>query len=282
MIAFLGTGLLGANFTKALLARGEKVQVWNRTAEKAKALEAAGAISFSNPADAVKGAMRVHLTLSDDAAVDSVLEQAAAGFSAGAIIMDHTTTSVEGAIQRTKIWAERGLTYVHAPVFMAPVNALESTGFMLISGNQDIAQKVSPWLSAMTGKLLNFGDKTGKAAGIKLLGNLFLLTLTGGLSDMLALAKAMDISGNDISTLFETFNPGAAAPARLKRLMHADYDNPSWELQMARKDARLMMEAAAKGNKTLHLVPVIAGEMDRFLQKGNAHKDWSVIASDNL
>ena len=41
------------------------------------------------------------------------------------------------------------------------------------------------------------------------------------------------------------------APARLKRILAADYDNPSWELQMARKDARLMMEEAARRNKQL-------------------------------
>ncbi|ULQ52240.1 NAD(P)-dependent oxidoreductase [Flavihumibacter fluvii] len=282
MIAFLGTGLLGANFTKALLAKGENVQVWNRTADKAKALEAAGAKAFDNAADAVKGAIRIHITLSDDAVVDAVLEQAAAGLEPGAFILDHTTTSAEGAILRTKKWAEKGFTYVHAPVFMGPVNALDSSGFMLISENEEITKKVSPWLSAMTGKLLSFGNTTGKAAGIKLIGNLFLLTLTGGLSDMLALAKSLNISGNEISTLFESFNPGAAAPSRLKRLMQADYDNPSWELQMARKDARLMMEAAAKGNNSLVLVPQIAKEMDRFLAKDFAHKDWSIIVSENL
>ena len=43
MIAFLGTGLLGANFTRALLKKGEKVNVWNRTADKARSLEDYGA-----------------------------------------------------------------------------------------------------------------------------------------------------------------------------------------------------------------------------------------------
>jgi len=62
MVAFLGTGLLGANFSRALLKRGEKVHVWNRTAEKAKALESEGAKAFDNVADAVKGADRIHLT----------------------------------------------------------------------------------------------------------------------------------------------------------------------------------------------------------------------------
>ena len=70
MIAFLGTGLLGANFVKALRKKGKPVQVWNRTAAKAKALEADGAVAFDDPAGAVKGASRIHLTLSDDQAVD--------------------------------------------------------------------------------------------------------------------------------------------------------------------------------------------------------------------
>jgi 3-hydroxyisobutyrate dehydrogenase len=282
MIAFLGTGLLGANFTKALLAKGEKVQVWNRTAEKASALEPFGARAFGSVSEAVKGAERIHLTLSDDAAVDAVLEQAAPGLKAGAIIIDHTTTSADGAILRTKNWAAKGFTYVHAPVFMAPVNALESSGFMLISENEAITQKINNWISPMTGKVLHFGDSTGKAAGIKLLGNLFLLTITGGLSDMLGLARALGISGEDISTLFDAFNPGASVPARLKRVMNGNYDNPSWELQMARKDARLMMEGAATGNKSLILVPQIAEKMDSFIAKGFAQKDWSIIVSDNL
>ena len=281
-IAFLGTGLLGANFTKALLAKGESLQVWNRTAGKARALEAFGARVFEHPADAVKGAERIHITLSDDASVDAVLAQAATGMGPGTILFDHTTTSREGAIARTHDWAAKGMVYIHAPVFMGPSNALDSSGFMLISEDAALTRRVSPWLSAMTGKLLDLGNQPGKAAGVKLLGNLFLLTLTGGLSDMLSLAKSMDLSSQDIATLFESFNPGAAAPGRLKRLVAANYDEPSWELQMARKDARLMMEAAAKSGRPLVLVPQIAGEMDRFLEKGFAHKDWSIIVSENL
>lgn len=282
MITFIGIGLLGSNFTKALLKKGETVQVWNRSADKAKALEADGAKAFENIVDAVKGVNRVHITLSDDAVVNAVLEQASAGFSPGTIILDHTTTSVEGAVQRTREWAAKGITYVHVPVFMGPANALEGTGVMLISGDQEVAKQVIPWITTMTGKVLNLGDRTGQAAGIKLLGNMFLLTLTGGFTDMLAMAKAMDIPGKAIESLFAEWNVGATAPARLKRILSADYDNPSWELQMARKDARLMMEEAAKGKKELIIIPGIAKEMDKWVENGFAEKDWSIIASANL
>src|ERR1700753_4287647 len=190
MKAFLGTGLLGANFVKDMIQHGEEVQVWNRTAEKAKALEKDGAKAFDEVSEAVKGADVIHLTLKDDATVDEVLKKAAKGFTKGAIIIDHTTTSAKGAIKRTKKWKEKGYTYLHAPVFMGPPNALESTGYMLVSGDQQVIKKVQPQLKKMTGKLLNFCSEEGKAASIKLTGNLFLLTLTAGISDTLAFAKA--------------------------------------------------------------------------------------------
>jgi 3-hydroxyisobutyrate dehydrogenase len=282
MIAYLGTGLLGANFVRALLRNGQQVQVWNRTTEKARALEPAGARVFEDVADAVRGASRIHLTLSDDAAVDAVLEAARPGFAEGVIIVDHTTTSAAGAVQRTAYWHEQGFTYLHAPVFMGPQNALDSTGFMLVSGDAAVIEKLQPELSAMTGTVLEFGPEPGRAAGIKLLGNGFLMFLTAGLSDVLALAQAMGIPASDFTTLLEAWNPGAMAPARLKRMLAADYDNPSWELSMARKDARLMIGAAAAGGKTLATLPAIATEMDRHIAAGDGSKDWTVFAKDNV
>jgi 3-hydroxyisobutyrate dehydrogenase len=275
-------GLLGSNFVKAMLRKGQQVQVWNRTASKAKALEAAGAKAFDEVAEAVKGTERIHLTLSDDAAVDEILEKASAGFAPGVLIIDHTTTSAAGAVRRTKAWKERGCTYLHAPVFMGPQNALDGTGYMLVSGDQELIQNIEPVLSQMTGRLLNLGTEPGSAAGIKLLGKSFLLFLTAVLSDVLALAKAMNIPASDFAALLDIWNPGAMVPARLKRMIAADYDNPSWELNMARKDARLMMEAAESGGKTLATLPAIAAEMDRWIAQGQAHKDWTVIAKDNV
>ena len=244
MKAFLGMGLLGSNFVRAMLHKGQQVNVWNRTTSKAKALEANGAKAFNDIKDAVKDADTIHLTLKDDDTVNEVLAMALPALRPGAMIIDHTTTSPKGAVERTKAWKERGFTYLHAPVFMGPKNALESTGYMLVSGDQAVIGKVESELSAMTGKLINLGPKEGKAAGIKLTGNLFLITLTAGLSDALALAKAEGISAADVAELFNQWNPGASIPARLKFITAGDFSRPSWELNMARKDAGLMMAAA--------------------------------------
>ncbi|RZL13301.1 MAG: NAD(P)-dependent oxidoreductase, partial [Pedobacter sp.] len=152
MKAFLGMGLLGSNFVKAMLKQGEEVQIWNRTYAKAEALQSDGAKAFENVEDAVKGAEVIHITLKDDDAVDQVLAAAKAGLKPGVIIIDHTTTSAEGAVERTKSWKEEGFQYIHAPVFMGPSNALDSSGNMLISGDQELIEKLRPELSKLVSK----------------------------------------------------------------------------------------------------------------------------------
>lgn len=280
MKAFLGMGLLGANFVRAMLAKGDQVQVWSRTASKAAELEKFGAKAFQNITEAVAGADFVHLTLVDDTTVDEVLEAARPGLKPGAVIVDHTTTSVPGAIDRTRQWKQLGFEYQHAPVFMGPPNALESTGVMLVSGDQGLIGRLEPHLSKMTGKLLNFGTEPGRAAGMKLLGNLFLVTFTAGIGDMLGLAKALRIPVSDISSLMDAWNPGAMVPARLKRVATGDFAQPSWTLSMARKDTRLMLEGAERGGVDLTVIPAIATQMDHWIEEGHGNDDWTVIAKD--
>lgn len=272
-------GLLGSNFVRAMIDKGGNVNVWNRTASKATALEQYGAKAFASPAEAVKDADIIHLTLKDDATVDEVLLQAQPGLKPGATIIDHTTTSAPGAIHRTKAWKEKGFTYLHAPVFMGPQNALEGTGYMLVSGDQSVISRLEPVLSKMTGKLMNFGPEEGRAAGMKLIGNCFLVAFTTGIADTLALARSLDIPMGDINTLFDSWNPAAVLNARLKRMTSGSYDKPSWELNMARKDTGLFIQAAESRNIPLAVMPAIAAEMDRWISKGHGNEDWTVIGS---
>lgn len=278
MITFLGTGLLGGSFVRALRRRGEPVQVWNRSPEKARALAACGALPCADPEAAVRGATRVHLALSDDAAVDEVLERARPGLAPGAALVDHTTTSPAGTAARAARWAERGVAFLHAPVFMGPANALEGSGLMLASGDRARFDALAPALAPMTGKLAWMGEAPERAAGLKLLGNLFLMALTTGLVDALALAKALAIPPAEAARLFDLFTPGATVQARLQRILAGDHTHPSWELAMARKDARLMLDAAGAGGVALTLLPAIAAAMDRVLAEGHAHSDWTVLA----
>ncbi|MEO6774906.1 MAG: NAD(P)-binding domain-containing protein [Kofleriaceae bacterium] len=278
MIAVLGTGLLGSNFARALIAKGETVHVWNRTFARAQALEVEGAKAFAEAAQAVAGAARVHVVVSDDAAVDGVL--AAACCAAGTLVIDHSTTSTAGAKART---ARADLTYVHAPVFMGPQNARDATGIMLISGDRARIERVTPMLSTMTGTLIDLGERVDAAAAFKLMGNTFLMGFTAAIGDLIGLGKALGFSAAEAITLFEHFNPGAMIGARAKRIASGDFTRPSWELAMARKDARLVQEEVERAHVAhagLVLVPAITARMDEMIGRGHSHDDWTVIAKD--
>ena len=127
-IAFFGTGLMGSGFVRRARANALEVNVWNRSPAKARALTELGARAFDDPAAALGGVERIHLSLADDASVDAVLEPIAAAIPASTWIVDHTTTAVRPTAERVARWNARGRTFVHAPVFMAPANAPKAPG----------------------------------------------------------------------------------------------------------------------------------------------------------
>lgn len=282
MIAFYGMGLLGSNFVQALRERAEEVTVWSRTPENAEALAETGARVAPDPAAAARGAERVHITLSDDVAVDDVLERARPGFEAGVLLVDHTTTSAHATAARAARWKERGVAFLHAPVFMGPDNARTATGIMLVSGDPAIVARAKPALEKMTGALVDVGPKPEMAASMKLLGNLFLMFLQSGFVEMLTLAKALGVSPEQAASLFDCFNPGAQARPRIDRMITANWAQPLWQLAMARKDVRLMLDDAARAEIQLHVLPAIAARMDEVIAQGHGNDDWSVLAKDAL
>jgi 3-hydroxyisobutyrate dehydrogenase len=277
-IAFFGTGLMGAGFVRRLLAQGHEVNVWNRSPAKAKALEAEGAKAFADAAAALAGAERIHLSLSDDASVDAVLEPLAAQIAATTWIVDHTTTAVTPTAERVARWKARGRSFVHVPVFMAPANAADGTGLMLMSGSPAMHEALAPVLQQMTGKLLYLGPAPERAAAFKLFGNMTLIGLMGVLGDVNRLAHSVGISTSDAFSLFEHFNPGQMLPARAARIATADVTKPSFEMTMARKDVRLMIEQAERGGLPLMVMPGVAAMFDAAIARGEGALD-SVAAA---
>jgi 3-hydroxyisobutyrate dehydrogenase len=279
-IAFLGTGLMGSGFVRRLRSYGHEVRVWNRSAAKAHALEAYGARAFDGAAAAVAGADRIHLSLSDDAAVDAVLEPLAGAIPPATWIVDHTTTAVRPTAERVARWNARGRVFVHAPVFMGPANALEGTGLMLVSGEKSRHDALLPALQQMTGQVVHVGEQAERAAAFKLFGNLTLIGIIGVLGDVNRLAHAVGIPTHEAYSLFKHFNPGQTLPARAARIEAADVHSPSFELAMARKDVRLMIEEAQRGGVDLLVMPAVAAMFDAAIARGQGALD--VVAAARL
>lgn len=275
-IAFLGTGLLGAAFVEAALGRGESVTVWNRSAAKAEALKPFGARVAATPADAVAGAERVHLVLQDDPSVEAVIAALRPGLGAQAIIVDHTTTHPEKTAERLARLNAEGVAYLHCPVFIGPVAARKSEGIILASGPQALFERVKPALERMATRVEYFGERGDLAAAYKLIGNCMLLSITGVVADAFAVGAGVGIGPADAMKLLEFFNPAGVIAGRGKKMAAGDY-SATFELTMARKDIRLMIETA--GDQPLATLPGLAARMDAMIAAGRGQDDIGVIAA---
>ena len=277
-IAFFGTGLMGSGFVRRMRANGHEVNVWNRSAAKARALEADGARAFADPAAALAGVERIHLSLSDDASVDAVLEPIATLVPKAAWIVDHTTTAVRPTAERVARWTARERTFIHAPVFMGPSNALDGTGLMLLSGAKSHHDALLAALQKMTGKVVYLGEAPERAAAFKLFGNLTLLGIMGVLGDVNRLAHSVGIPTGEAFSLFKHFNPGQSLPARAARIEAGEFASPSFEVAMARKDVRLMLEEAQRGGVDLFVMPGVAAMFDAAIARGEGALDATAAA----
>lgn len=275
-VAFLGTGLLGGAMAERMLAQGDSVTVWNRTSSKLQALEAAGAVVAPTAADGVAAADHVHLAFTDDAVVDAILAEVASRLRPGAIVMDHSTTSPTTTKARAARLAQAGVRFLHAPVFMSPQMCRDGKGLIMVSGPSAVFEAVQPALARMTGDVWYLGQRSDLAAAYKLFGNSMLFAINAGLTDVLAMAKNLGVAGDEALALFSRFNTSGAIPMRGRKMVAGDY-SAMFELAMARKDLRLMLESA--GDQPLIVLPALAERMDDMIAAGHGKDDLAAIAA---
>ena len=275
-VAFIGTGLLGSGMVERMLGQGDRVTVWNRTQSKAHALEKVGATVAPTAADAVRGAARVHLALPDDTVVDAVMASIRPHLLADAIVVDHSTTAPAGTAARLARMAQDGVGFLHAPVFMSPQMCRDGVGLMMVSGPARLVDAARPALARMTGEVWYVGERPDLAASYKLFGNAMILTIVAGLADVMAMATGVGIDLKDAVALFSKFQPGVAIPMRSEKMARGDF-SAMFEMVMARKDVRLMMEAAA--GRPLTVLPAIAIRMDEAIADGHGRDDVVALAA---
>ena len=276
-VTFLGTGLLGAAMVEGMLHRGDAVTVWNRTEAKARALEAFGAKVADTPGAAVSAADRVHMTLPDDEVVDQIVTAFTPRLRSGATVIDHTTASPRGTKARVARMNGAGVKFLHAPVFMSPQMAKDAIGLMLLSGPKTVFEAVRGDLEKMTGEVWYLGEQADLAASYKIFGNSMLFVIAAGVTDVFAMAKGLGIAPADALTVFSKFQPGGLIKARGDKMARGDF-SASFELTMARKDMRLMLEAA--DGQPMTVLPSIAKAMDEAIAKGHGKDDLGAIAAE--
>jgi 3-hydroxyisobutyrate dehydrogenase-like beta-hydroxyacid dehydrogenase len=221
----------------------------------------------------------VHLVLKDDAVVEEVIAALRPGLEDHAIIVDHSTTQPERTATRSRRLNADGVRYLHCPVFIGPAAARAGQGTILAAGPQPLYDAVKAPLARMAAKVQYLGERPDLAAVYKLCGNAFIIGLNALVADVFSIAAGADVPPADTLGVLELFNPAAVIAGRGRSMAAGDF-TPSFELAMARKDVRLMMETASE--LPLAALPSIAARMDTLISEGRGGDDLAVMGKDAI
>jgi 3-hydroxyisobutyrate dehydrogenase-like beta-hydroxyacid dehydrogenase len=108
----------------------------------------------------------------------------------------------------------------------------------------------------------------------KLVGNAYIVGISGLIADALAVGKGAGVSGNDLLEILGWFNSANIVRGRGRAMVRSDF-TPGFELSMARKDLQLMLETADPD--ALAMLPGLAARMDALLAEGHHHDDLAVV-----
>ncbi|NYJ07376.1 NAD(P)-dependent oxidoreductase [Petropleomorpha daqingensis] len=264
VVAVLGTGTMGAGMVRSLRRADLPVRMWNRDPAKARALTDTGAEAFDSPGEAVSGADVVLTMVFDLDAVDEVIRRAAP--AAGTIWLQASTVGVDG-VQRTIDTArELDLVLVDAPVLGTKEPAEQGALVVLASGPEEARERVAPVCDAIGSKTLWLGP-AGAGSRLKLVCNSWVFMVTAGVAQAVAGARALGLDPRDFLAAIEG-GPLDAPYVQLKSgLMLREEFPPSFALDVAAKDARLIATALAAAGVSDRLTAAVLETMDAAAQR---------------
>jgi 3-hydroxyisobutyrate dehydrogenase len=271
-IAVLGTGAMGAPMARNLARAGHEVRAWNRTIEKAEPLRDDGVDVRDDPAAAAEGADVVMTMLAD---VDSVLPVAErAGLRQGQIWWQASTVGIEGTERCTALADATGAALVDAPVLGTRQPAEDGKLVVLASGSGDALDTCAPLFDAVGARTMRLGE-AGEGTRLKLAVNSWVLAVTQGAAETVALTQALGLGPN---LVMEALDGGALDLPyfRMKAKLMIEDDFPtSFALTLAAKDARLVVAAAERHGADLPAAAAIAERMTDGAQAGHGEKDMA-------
>jgi 3-hydroxyisobutyrate dehydrogenase len=259
VVAVLGTGTMGAGMVRSLRRAGLPVRMWNRSADRARALTDTGAEACDSPADAVAGADVVLTMLFDADATVDVVRQAAP--PAGTTWLQCSTVGVAGAERTAAVAAELGLVLVDCPVLGTKQPAEKGALVLLASGPEHARDELAPVLDALGTKTLWLGE-AGAGSRLKMACNAWLFMITAGAAQSIALARALGVDPHQFLAAIEG-GPLDTPYAHAKGALMIDGEFPlSFGLTGATKDARLIQEALRSAGLSDRLDAAVLATME--------------------
>ncbi len=226
-VGWIGTGVMGSSMVGHLIAAGYPATVYTRTKEKAEPLIAKGAKWAASPKELAAQSDVIFSIVGFPSDVREVLlsdSGALAGAKAGAVLVDMTTSEPSLAREVYEAAKAKGVYSVDAPVSGGDIGAKNAALSIMIGGDKDVVEAVTPLFQAM-GKTIVHQGGPGSGQHTKMVNQILISTGMIGVCEALLYGYK---AGLDLPTVLQSVGPGAAGSWSLTnlgpRMMNNNFD----------------------------------------------------------
>ncbi len=279
-VAFIGLGVMGYPMAGHLAKAGLDVVVYNRTRAKAEAwVDAHNGQLASTPAAAAKGASMVFACVGNDADLNAVItgdDGAAAGMDAGAILIDHTTTSADIARNLSARLAEQDCYMLDAPVSGGQAGAENAALTIMVGGPQNIFDTARPVLMHYAGAVRLMGP-TGAGQLTKMVNQICIGGLLQSLSEALVFCEKAGLDGRAV---VDVISKGAAQSWQMENRFETMIDNRfdfGFAVDWMIKDLDICLAEAERNGADLPITQIIRDYYGDVREMGGGRWDTSSL-----
>ncbi|MBR8640045.1 NAD(P)-dependent oxidoreductase [Streptomyces tuirus] len=195
-VTVIGLGPMGQAIVHALLGKGHQVTVWNRTASRADAVVACGAVLARSAEDALAANELVVLSLTDYDAMYAVLEPASHAL-AGRVLVNLSSDTPEKTRAAARWVSEHGGVHLTGGVIASPSGIGQPGSSTFYSGPHEVFEAHRSTLEVLTGTDYR-GDDPGLAALLYQIVVGMFWTSVLGYWQAIALADANGLTASDV------------------------------------------------------------------------------------
>lgn len=278
-VGFMGLGLMGKPMAQNILKAGYPLTVYNRTRDKTRELEQAGAKVAATPRDAARGADVIITMVSDPPAVREVVlgpEGVVQGARRGALLIDMSTISPADTCSLAAELEKSGIALLDAPVSGSVQGASDGTLAIMVGGERALFTESEPLLRTMGDKIFYTGPQ-GSGSAMKMVVNLV------GAAALIALGECLVLgakSGLDPKQIIQVLEASAMRSALISlkgpRMLRRDF-SPQFPLKLMHKDLGLILATAAREGISLPVTALIKEFYQVACSRNQGDLDYSAI-----
>lgn len=264
--------MMGRGMAHNLVAKGFNVTIMgNRNRKPVEELVAEGAREAKDLKDLVDSAEAIILCVTGSPQVEDLMFRTGGileNCRRGQIVIDCSTSQPASSAGIAERLAEKGVTFVDAPLARTPVEAMQGKLNTMVGADAATLELIRPILAAFCENIFHIGPVTS-AQKTKLLNNFMVV----GMATLITEAMAMcEVVGVEQAKFFDVISKGAGNNGLVQMIcggvVNGNYDGMKFSVANAAKDVGYYNNMIAQRTNSSMLAPAVQRVLQQTIDEG--------------